>query len=67
DSDGDDAKNLDLSERRAQGVKNYLVSLGIDESRLEAKGLGETQPKVANDTAENKAKNRRTDFLIRGM
>lgn len=67
DSDGDDAKNLDLSDRRAKGVKDYLVSLGIDESRLEAKGLGETQPKVANDTAENKAKNRRTDFLIRGM
>ncbi|ASS49200.1 MAG: hypothetical protein A3D31_04275 [Candidatus Fluviicola riflensis] len=67
DSDGDDAKNLDLSDRRAKGVKDYLVSLGIDENRLEAKGLGETQPKVPNDNAENKAKNRRTDFLIRGM
>lgn len=67
DSDGDDAKNMDLSDRRAKGVKTYLVSLGIDESRLEAKGYGESQPKVANDTAENKAKNRRTDFLITGM
>jgi outer membrane protein OmpA-like peptidoglycan-associated protein/tetratricopeptide (TPR) repeat protein len=67
DADGDDAKNLDLSDRRAKGVKNYLVSLGIAESRLEAKGFGESQPKVANDTAENKAKNRRTDFVIVGM
>lgn len=67
DSDGDDAKNLDLSDRRAKGVRNYLISLGVDESRLEAVGFGETKPKVANDTADNKAKNRRTDFLIRGM
>jgi len=67
DSDGDDTKNLDLSERRAKGVTAYLVSLGVDESRLEAKGLGETKPKVANDTADNKAKNRRTDFVIVGM
>ncbi|MNF07304.1 Photosystem I chlorophyll a apoprotein A2 [compost metagenome] len=67
DSDGDDAKNLDLSDRRAKGVKNYLVSLGIEEDRLESKGYGESKPKVANDTAENKAKNRRTDFLIQGM
>jgi outer membrane protein OmpA-like peptidoglycan-associated protein/tetratricopeptide (TPR) repeat protein len=67
DSDGDDAKNLDLSDRRAKGVRNYLISLGIDPSRLEAKGFGETMPKVENDTAENKAKNRRTDFVITGM
>lgn len=67
DSDGDDAKNLDLSDRRAKGVKTYLVSLGIDGDRLEAKGIGEAKPKVANDTPENKAKNRRTEFLIEGM
>lgn len=67
DSDGDDAKNLDLSDRRAKGVRDYLVSLGVDSKRLDAKGFGETQPKVANDTAENKAKNRRTDFVIVGM
>lgn len=67
DSDGDDAKNMDLSDRRAKGVLRYLVSLGIDESRLSAKGYGETKPKVENDTAENKAKNRRTEFLIEGL
>jgi outer membrane protein OmpA-like peptidoglycan-associated protein/tetratricopeptide (TPR) repeat protein len=67
DSDGDDAKNMDLSDRRAKGVQRYLVSLGIEEDRLSAKGLGETQPKVANDTAENKAINRRTEFLIEGL
>jgi len=67
DSDGDDTRNLDLSDRRAKGVRDYLVSLGVDAERLGAKGFGETQPKVVNDTAENKAKNRRTDFVITGM
>ncbi len=67
DSDGDDAKNLDLSDRRAKGVKEYLVSLGIDENRLDAKGLGETKPKVPNDTPTNKAKNRRTEFVVEGI
>lgn len=67
DSDGDDVKNLDLSDRRAKGVKSYLISLGIEDDRLEAKGFGEAKPKVENDTPENKAKNRRTEFLIQGM
>jgi outer membrane protein OmpA-like peptidoglycan-associated protein/tetratricopeptide (TPR) repeat protein len=67
DSDGDDKKNLDLSERRANGVKNYLISLGIDKNRLTSKGFGETVPKVENTTPENKAQNRRTDFVIQSM
>ena len=67
DSDGDDVKNLDLSDRRAKGVRNYLVSQGIEANRLEAKGYGESKPKVENTTTENKAKNRRTDFMIQGM
>lgn len=67
DDVGDDNGNLRLSEERAQGVKQYLVSLGIDANRLKAKGYGETMPKVANDSESNRAKNRRTDFVIEGM
>lgn len=67
DDEGDDALNMDLSDRRAKGVRDYLISLGITANRLDAKGFGETQPKVPNDSAENKAKNRRTDFVIVGM
>lgn len=67
DSDGDDAKNLELSDRRAKGVRDYLITQGIAEKRLQAKGFGETQPKVSNDSPENKALNRRTDFVILGM
>ena len=64
DDIGDDAKNMELSERRAKGVKDYLVSLGISTSRLKSQGFGETQPRVPNDSAINRAQNRRTDFVI---
>lgn len=67
DDVGDDAQNMLLSENRAQGVKNYLLSLGIKESQLTAQGFGETKPKVENNSAENRAQNRRTDFVIVGM
>ena len=67
DDVGDDQRNLILSEERAQGVRDYLISLGVDKSRLTAKGFGETKPKAANDSATNRAKNRRTDFVIEGM
>ncbi|HMM18119.1 MAG TPA: OmpA family protein [Petrimonas sp.] len=64
DSDGDDAKNLELSQRRAQSVKNELVSkFGIDASRIETEGAGETTPVAPNDTPANKALNRRVEFV----
>ncbi|NTW24920.1 MAG: OmpA family protein [Lentimicrobium sp.] len=64
DSDGADAANLDLSKRRGASVKNELVkSFGIDASRIESDGLGETKPVAANDTQSNKALNRRVEFL----
>jgi outer membrane protein OmpA-like peptidoglycan-associated protein/tetratricopeptide (TPR) repeat protein len=64
DDIGDDASNLILSDQRAKAVKDYLVSLKINTNRLTSKGFGETLPKVANDTDKNRAKNRRTDFVI---
>jgi len=67
DDVGDDQRNLVLSEERAQGVRDYLISLGVDKSRLTAKGFGETKPKVKNDSATNRAMNRRTDFVIEGL
>jgi len=64
DSDGDDAKNLDLSRRRALSVKNTLVNqFGIDASRIQTDGKGETEPLVPNTTSESKAKNRRVEFI----
>ncbi len=64
DSDGDGAANLDLSKRRAEAVKNMLVSeFGIDESRIQTEGKGEAQPVAPNTTAEGKAQNRRVEFI----
>jgi OOP family OmpA-OmpF porin len=64
DSDGADDANLDLSKRRGASVKNELVkTFGIDGSRLESDGLGETQPVAPNDTPSNKALNRRVEFI----
>ncbi len=64
DDIGDDQQNQILSEQRAKGVSTYLISLGIDQNRLNAKGFGETMPKVENNSEKNRAVNRRTDFVI---
>jgi outer membrane protein OmpA-like peptidoglycan-associated protein len=64
DSDGADASNLDLSKRRGASVKNELVkTFGIEASRLESDGMGESQPVAPNDTPANKALNRRVEFI----
>jgi outer membrane protein OmpA-like peptidoglycan-associated protein len=64
DADGTDAANLDLSKRRGESVKAELVkNFGIDASRLESDGLGETKPVAPNDTPSNKALNRRVEFI----
>jgi OOP family OmpA-OmpF porin len=64
DSDGADDANLDLSKRRGASVKSELSkNFGIDASRIEADGLGETQPIAPNDSPANKALNRRVEFI----
>ncbi len=64
DNRGDRASNKELSEERAQAVLDYLVKEGIDSSRLQAKGFGESQPVASNDTPEGRQKNRRTEVRI---
>jgi outer membrane protein OmpA-like peptidoglycan-associated protein len=63
DSDGNEDANMKLSESRAAAVKDQLVKMGIDESRLTTKGFGETKPIDKNDSAEGKANNRRVEFV----
>ena len=64
DSDGDDPANLDLSKRRSVSVKNELgKTFGIDASRIETDGMGESQPVAPNDSPVNKALNRRVEFI----
>jgi OmpA-OmpF porin, OOP family len=64
DNDGGDAANLDLSKKRAEAVKQALVTdFGIDASLLETDGKGESQPVGDNKTKEGKAQNRRVEFV----
>ncbi|HMM92479.1 OmpA family protein [Bradyrhizobium sp.] len=65
DSDGDEAANQALSEKRAQAVADYLVKAGLPESRFSAAGYGATQPIAGNDTDQGKAQNRRIDFVVK--
>lgn len=62
DSDGSNKKNQKLSEDRAESVKAWLVSKGIDGSRITTKGYGEDKPIADNKTKEGKQKNRRIEF-----
>ena len=64
DSTGSDAYNLTLSKNRAQAVTNFLMSQGIDKSRLDTNWYGELQPKYDNSTVEGRAKNRRVELAI---
>jgi outer membrane protein OmpA-like peptidoglycan-associated protein len=65
DSQGKDEYNQGLSNDRAASVKAYLVSKGIDESRLSSTGYGETTPVADNKTAAGRAKNRRVEMTLR--
>ena len=64
DGDGNDATNLDLSKRRAASVKSALAKeFGINESRMETDGKGESEPIDKNDNPAGKANNRRVEFI----
>lgn len=65
DSVGSDQYNQRLSLRRAEAVRNHLVSQGINPARITVDGRGESQPEVPNDTEANRAKNRRVEITLR--
>lgn len=64
DDDGSAKYNKRLSQKRADSVMNYLVEHGIEAERLVAVGFGEDKPIAPNDSADNKEKNRRVEFII---
>lgn len=64
DSDGSEAYNQGLSERRAASVQGYLIGHGVQSARLATKGYGEMQPIASNETPEGKAQNRRVEIRI---
>ena len=64
DNVGTDADNLILSKNRAEAVKNYLVSKGVNIGNITTEGKGETMPLVSNETEQGREKNRRVEFII---
>ena len=66
DSDGEEADNLKLSEKRAAAVKQFLISIGVPEDKIVTIGYGETKPVMDNTTAAGKAKNRRVEIRFVG-
>ena len=66
DSVGSDAYNMALGQRRAQSVKAYLTSKGVDGSRIYTESKGKSNPVASNATEQGRAKNRRTDIEVVG-
>ena len=64
DSRGSASHNLDLSQRRADSVRNYLVARGYEADRMQAHGIGKDRPTTTNDTAEGRANNRRVEIIV---
>ena len=64
DDRGSDESNLDLSQRRADAVKQYFIEHGIGADRIQTRGAGETEPIESNKTRKGRAKNRRIEFKV---
>ena len=64
DSVGSDSYNQKLSEQRAKAVHDYIVSQGVDKSRLSYKGYGESEPIATNETEAGRQRNRRVELKI---
>ncbi len=65
DDQGDDAKNMKLSDDRANAVRMYLIKKGVKPDRMEAHGFGETMPIDSNETPEGRSRNRRVEFKVK--
>ena len=66
DSVGTDDYNQQLSERRADSVRDFLAEQGVSASSITARGFGKTQPVATNDTADGRQRNRRVELVVNG-
>jgi outer membrane protein OmpA-like peptidoglycan-associated protein len=64
DSQGTEAANLDLGQRRAQSVRDYLVSRGVSADKISASGVGQGRPIADNKTVDGRAQNRRVEIVV---
>jgi len=66
DSIGSDEFNMTLSEKRADSVRDYLTSQGVNEANITAQGFGKGSPVASNDNAAGRALNRRVEMVVSG-
>src|SRR6478736_4397975 len=66
DSVGNDTSNQTLSEKRAQGARDYLVSQGVPADTIVSRGFGSTMPIGSNETAAGRQNNRRVELVVSG-
>jgi outer membrane protein OmpA-like peptidoglycan-associated protein len=64
DSQGTAPSNVELSQKRADAVRDYLVKRGIDSARIRGQGIGQTRPIADNTTQEGRANNRRVEIIV---
>ncbi|MDP6436229.1 MAG: OmpA family protein [Gammaproteobacteria bacterium] len=64
DSQGDSDYNIGLSQRRAETVRDYLVTAGVDQNRVTARGYGEDEPVASNATPQGRRQNRRVELRV---
>ena len=64
DSRGSDSHNVDLSQRRADAVRHFLIARGYDSDRISAHGIGKDRPVADNRSAEGRANNRRVEIIV---
>jgi chemotaxis protein MotB len=64
DNVGDSIRNVDLSKRRARAVKEMLVRLGVESSRIQIEGFGPSKPRASNSTQEGRLMNRRVEVKL---
>lgn len=67
DNTGTPEHNLTLSQQRATAVRNYLASVGVDATKMEAGGAGEANPIGDNGASEGRARNRRVEIVVAGL
>ena len=64
DNTGNAQENIELSQKRAEKVIQFLQEKGVDKANIRAKGYGAEKPIANNNTADGRSKNRRTEFLV---
>ena len=64
DSRGSSSHNMDLSQRRAEAVRGFIISRGYEADKMQAHGIGKDRPMASNDSAEGRANNRRVEIIV---